>query len=437
MAVYTTENVAEVSSPPTLRGEVRLPGDKPITHRAILLNSLAEGEARVSEAGLGEDCRHTIACLRSLGTQIQIASETDLLIQSPGIHGMREPDEILDCGNSGTTMRLLLGMLAGLDLFAVLTGDASLRGRPMSRVSEPLRLMGAEIHGRNGGNNAPLAINGGQLRGMEVRITVASAQVKSALLIAGMLGSGTTTIRQPAVSRDHTEIMLRSQGVQVDSAGLNITIEGGQRPSPVDVTVPGDISSAAGWLAAGALHPRADITMSGVSINPTRSGVIDVLRRMGARIDVVPDRNGPEPTASLRVQSSTLKPTRIGGSEIPVIQDELPLIALAATQAEGRTEIRDAQELRVKESDRISTTCRELNLLGANVEELADGLVIEGPTPLHGADVDSHGDHRLAMCLGVAGSIANGTTIVHGFKSASVSYPIFWSELERFSVTSV
>ncbi len=436
MATYTTDDIAEVSSPPSLRGEVRLPGDKSITHRAILLNALADGEARISQAGLGDDCRRTIACLRSLGVEIQILTDTDLLVRGPGSRGMREPDQILDCGNSGTTMRLLLGMLAGLDVFAVLSGDESLRRRPMSRVSSPLRLMGAEIYGRNGGENAPLATNGGHLSGIETQLPVASAQVKSALLIAGMLGSGATTIRQPALSRDHTEIMLRSQGVQLDETGLTITIEGGQRPSPVDVQVPGNISAAAFWLVAGILHPRADITMSGVSINPTRSGVIDVLRRMGGRIDVVPDRGGPEPTARLRVESSTLKSTRIGGSEIPVIQDEIPILALAATQAEGRTEIRDAQELRVKESDRISTTCRELNLLGANVEELADGLVIEGPTPLEGADVDSHGDHRLAMCLGVAGLIADGTTAVHDSESASVSDPIFWTELERLSSDS-
>ena len=436
MAVTTADDAAEVSAPANLRGEVRLPGDKSITHRAILLNALAEGEARISRAGLGGDCLRTVECLRSLGVEIRFLSETDLLVRSSGIEGMREPDKILDCGNSGTTMRLLLGLVASLDAFSVLSGDGSLRGRPMSRVANPLRLMGAEIYGRNGGENAPLAVKGGRLKGIEVELPVASAQVKSALLLAGMTASGKTTIRQPALSRNHTELMLLSQGVRIDETGLTLTIEGGQRPAPIDVRVPRDVSSAAFWLAAGAIHPQAELTMSGVSINPTRSGVIDVLRGMGARIDIVPDQNGPEPTARLRVQSSRLATTRIDGAMIPVVQDEIPILALAATQAEGRTEIRDAQELRFKESDRISTTCRELNSLGANVEELADGLIIEGPTPLTGAVVDSHDDHRLAMCLGIAGLIADGTTTVLGSDSASVSNPFFWSELERLSSNS-
>ena len=436
MAVTTANDAAEVSAPTRLRGEVRLPGDKSITHRAILLNALAEGEARISRAGLGGDCQRTADCLRSLGVEIRFLSDTDLLVRSSGIQGMREPHEVLDCGNSGTTMRLLLGLVASLEAFSVLSGDGSLRQRPMNRVANPLRLMGAEIHGRNGGENAPIAVKGGRLTGIEVELPVASAQVKSALLIAGMMASGETTIRQPALSRNHTELMLRSQGVRIDETGLTLTIQGGQAPSPIDVRVPGDVSSAAFWLVAGAIHPQAELTMSGVSINPTRSGVIDVLRGMGARIDIIPDRNGPEPTAELRIQSSRLHATRIGGPQIPVVQDEIPILALAATQAEGRTEIRDAQELRFKESDRISATYRELKSLGANVEELADGLVIEGPTPLNGAVVNSYGDHRLAMCFAVAGLIASGTTTVLGSDSASVSDPFFWSELERLSLNS-
>ena len=436
MPVTTADDAAEVSASASLRGEVRIPGDKSITHRAILLNALAEGEARISQAGLGGDCRRTVDCLRSLGVEIQFLSDTDLLVRGSGFQGMREPDRILDCGNSGTTMRLLLGLVASLEAFSVLSGDGSLRGRPMSRVTNPLRLMGARIHGRNGGENAPLAIKGGHLKGIEVELPVASAQVKSALLIAGMMASGKTTIRQPALSRDHTELMLTSQGVRINENGLTLTIEGRQHPSPIHIRVPRDVSSAAFWLAAGAIHPQADLTMPGVSINPTRSGVIDVLRGMGAQIDVVQDNNGPEPTARLRVQSSRLHATRIGGAQIPVVQDEIPILALAATQAEGRTEIRDAQELRFKESDRIATTCRQLSSLGANVEELADGLIVEGPTPLEGAVVDSHGDHRLAMCLGVAGLIAEGTTTVLGSDSASVSNPFFWSELERLSLNS-
>ncbi|MCY3800648.1 MAG: 3-phosphoshikimate 1-carboxyvinyltransferase [Chloroflexi bacterium] len=434
--VTTARDAAEISAPAKLHGEVSLPGDKSITHRAILLNAMAEGEARISQAGLGADCMRTVQCLRSLGVDIQFLSDTDLLIRSSGSQGMQEPDEVLDCGNAGTAMRLLLGLVAGLDAFSVLSGDASLRRRPMSRVTNPLRLMGAEIYGRNGGENPPIAVNGGRLEGIEFELPVASAQVKSALLIAGMIASGETTIRQPALSRNHTELMLATQGVQIDANGLTLTIKGGQRPNPIDVRVPRDVSSAAFWLTAGAIHPQADLMMPGVSINPTRAGVIDVLRRMGAQIDIIADNNGTEPTAGLRVRSSRLHATRIDGEQVPIVQDEIPILALAATQAEGRTEIRDAQELRIKESDRISTTCRELNSLGANVEELADGLIIEGPTPLNGAVVDSHDDHRLAMCLGVAGLVADGTTTVLGADSASVSYPSFWPELARLSLNS-
>ena len=429
-------DAAEISAPTSLRGELNLPGDKSITHRAILLNAMADGEARISKAGLGADCLRTVECVRSLGVNIQFLSDTDLLIRGSGFQRMQEPDRVLDCGNAGTAMRLLLGLVAGLDAFSVLSGDSSLRQRPMGRVTKPLRLMGAEIYGRNGGENAPIAVKGGGLTGVEVELPVASAQVKSALLIAGMMASGETTIRQPALSRNHTELMLASQGVQIEVKGLTLTIKGGQRPTPIDVRVPRDVSSAAFWLTAGAIHPHADLTMLGVSMNPTRAGVIDALRGMGAQIDIVPDSDGPEPTAGLRVQSSRLHATRIDGAQIPIVQDEIPILALAATQAEGRTEIRDAQELRVKESDRISTTCRELNSLGANIEELADGLIIEGPTPLNGAVVDSHDDHRLAMCLGVAGLIADGTTTVRGSNSASVSDPLFWSELERLSLNS-
>ena len=434
--VHTPRETTEVSSPKRLHGEVQLPSDKSITHRAILLNALAAGEARVDHKGLGQDCQQTMQCLQALGVDIAALSKNHFVIRSPGIQGMREPDHVLDCGNSGTTMRLLLGLLAGLDVFAVVSGDKSLRRRPMSRLSGPLALMGARIYGRNHGKNAPLAVKGGKLEGIETKLPVASAQVKSALLIAGMLGKGTTTILQPSRSRNHTEIMLQAQGVQLHEEGLNISVEGGQTPTPIDIEVPGDVSSAAFWLTAGALHPQAELTMSKVSINPTRRGVIDVLLRMGAHIEISADDNGPEPTATLRVQSSALKSTYMGGVEIPMIQDEIPILALAATQAQGTTEIRDAKELRVKESDRISTTCRELKLLGAEIEELPDGLIIEGPTPLAGTDVDSHSDHRLAMCLGIAGLIANGTTLVHGSEAALVSDPRFWSELEQLSITN-
>ena len=303
----------------------------------------------------------------------------------------------------------------------------------MRRVVRPLRLMGARISGRNDGEHAPISILGGDLSGIEYEMSVASAQVKSALLIAGYLANGTTTIRQPAPSRDHTELMLRSQGIEIAEDGLTLSIAGPQTATAVDVVVPGNISSAAFWLVAGAIHPSADLLLRGVGVNPSRSGVLDVLRRMGADIDVRMSGSGVEPTADLRVRSSSLKGTRIEGDEIPNVLDEIPVIALAATQARGVTEIRDAGELRVKESDRIATTRQELTRLGARIEELPDGLIIEGPSALEGAEVDSRGDHRMAMCLGVAGLIAEGTTVVHDASCAAVSDPWFWSEIARLS----
>ena len=433
MAVATPRDVTEISPVAALQGEVRIPGDKSITHRAILLNALATGEARIRQSGLGDDCRATIDCLNSLGADIETISDTDLVIRGSGPQGFGEPSDVLDCGNSGTTMRFLIGLLAGLGVYSVISGDSSLRERPMGRVVHPLRLMGARISGRDDGEHAPLSILGGALCGIEYEMPVASAQVKSALLIAGSLASGTTTFRQPAPSRDHTELMLRSQGVEIREDGLTLSIAGPQTATAVDVVVPGNISSAAFWLVAGAIHPSADLLLRGVGVNPSRSGVLDVLRRMGAHIDVRMSGSGAEPTADLRARSSSLRGTRIEGDEIPNVQDEIPLIVLAATQARGVTEIRGAGELRVKETDRIAATRQELTRLGALIEELPDGLIIEGPTPLKAADVDSHGDHRMAMCLGVAGLIAEGTTVVHDASCAAVSDPWFWSEIARLS----
>lgn len=273
------------------------------------------------------------------------------------------------------------------------------------------------------------------MKGIDYEMPVASAQVKSALLLAGMLARGTTRLVQPAASRDHSEIMLRAQGVEVIQNGLALSVEGGSRPNAVDVRVPGDISAAAFWIVAACLHPDAELTIRNVGVNPTRAGVLTVLRRMGADLDIEPLHTGAEPSADIRARSSRLKGTSIGGDEIPLVLDELPVLALAATQARGTTEVRDAAELRVKESDRISTTRRELARLGARIEELPDGLVIEGGSPLRGADVDSHGDHRLAMCLGVAGLAASGETRIHGAEAAAVSDPGFWPQLAKLSAS--
>ncbi len=413
-----------------LRGRIKVPGDKSITHRALLLNALARGGARVSGAGLGGDCRSSIACLRGLGVSIR-RDGGQLAIDSPGIGGFEEPAVPLDCGNSGTTMRLLLGLLAGCGRFAVVVGDESLSARPMGRVAGPLRRMGAQISGRAGGKLAPLAVIPASLSGTEIDVPVASAQVKSALLIAGLNADGVTRIRQPTRSRDHTEIMLAAMGVRLEIDGPELAIEGGQPLLPVDVDVPGDFSSAAFWLVLGACHPDAHLEIAHVGINPTRAGMLAVLERMGANIAIDPDPSGAEPSGDLTVDSSVLSATEISGAEIPIVIDELPVLAVAATQAEGTTSIRDAAELRVKESDRIAATVSNLQAMGARIEELPDGMVIEGPTPLRGARLHSHGDHRIAMALAVAASIAGGESRIDDSAAVDISYPGFFDELSR------
>ncbi|MDP6757717.1 MAG: 3-phosphoshikimate 1-carboxyvinyltransferase [Chloroflexota bacterium] len=417
--------------PARLRGELRVPGDKSISHRALLLNSIATGAARITGAGLGADCRSTLRNLQQLGVKIDEPGDGKLVVHGRGLAGLREAEDTLDCGNSGTTMRLLLGVLAGLPFSSTVTGDKSLRGRPMGRITDPLRQMGARISGRNDGRKAPLAVEGGELHGIEYKMPVASAQLKSSLLLAGLAAKGRTVLHQTAVSRDHTELMLAAQGVAVQSDGLTLTIEGGQPASAVDIDVPGDVSSAAFWMIAAAIHPDADLTLRNVGINPTRAGVLAVLRRMRADIQIEEIGGGPEPVADIRIRSSQLCATRIGGTEIPTLIDELPALALAATQAEGATEVRDAAELRVKESDRIAVTATGLRHLGADIQELDDGFIINGPTPLVGATVDGHDDHRLAMSLGVGSLIATGETVLHGADCVDVSYPGFWEQLAR------
>jgi len=318
-----------------------------------------------------------------------------------------------------------------LPFSSTVTGDESLRGRPMARITDPLRLMGARITGRNGGRSAPLTVEGGGLAGIDYAMPVASAQLKSSLLLAGLAAEGPTVLHQTAVSRDHTELMLAAQGVAIQPAGLTLTIEGGQSASAVDIDVPGDVSSAAFWMIAAAIHPDADLTLRGVGINPTRAGVLAVLRRMQADIEVDEIGGGSEPVADIRIRSSKLRATAIGGAEIPTLIDELPALALAATQADGATEIRDAVELRVKESDRIAATATELGRLGADIQELDDGFIINGPTRLIGAAVEGHDDHRLAMTLGVGSLIAAGETALLGADCVDISYPGFWEQLAR------
>ncbi len=416
----------------SLRGEIAPPGDKSISHRAVILNSIAWGRARIENFAPGADLGATVSCLKNLGGGISEEGGV-LTIAGVGQEGFEEPPDVLNAGNSATTMRLLAGLLAAQPFLSIVTGDESLRSRPMSRLIHPLRLMGAEIWGR-GDSLAPLVIRGNRLKGIDYRLPIASAQIKSAILIAGLFAQGTTTVEEPAPSRDHTERLLSAMGAKLERDGPRIALTPYTSLSPVDVQVPGDISSAAFWLIAGAIHPNAHIKIINTGINPTRSGIIDVLLQMGAKLRVERERVvGGEPVADLEVESSDLVGTEIGGSLIPRLIDEIPLIALAGAFARGTTTIRDAQELRVKESDRIGATVNELSTLGADIEGLPDGMVIRGGSKLQGGDCSSHQDHRLAMTLGIAALVAEEETVIHDAQVVEMSYPNFWQDLERLT----
>ena len=416
-----------VRRPRRLRGDVTPPGDKSISHRAAIFNAIADGEARVENYGTGADLASTLRVLRGLGTQIERHDDGTFTVRG-GI--LTEPSDILNTGNSGTTTRLMAGVLAGQSFMSVMTGDRSIRSRPMARIVDPLRLMGAEVDGRDGGRLAPLTFRGGSLHGIEYRMPVASAQVKSALLLAGLFADGETTLEQPAVSRDHTELMFRSMGVEVFEDGLTVSVRPG-RLSALDVTVPADISSAAYWLVAGVCHPDAEVRVCNVGVNPTRTGILDALAMMGADVSVENERTeGGELVADLVARSSNLRAAEIGGDLIPRLVDEVPVLALAACFAEGTTVIRDAAEVRVKESDRLMASRMELSRFGAQVEEMDDGLRITGGRALRGATHRTYADHRIAMTMGIAGLLAAGETAVQSAQTASVSYPTFWDDLD-------
>ena len=415
-----------------LRGTITPPGDKSVSHRALILNAISNGTAIVQGLSEGRDVVSTMRCLKRLGVEIHGDPSGTLTVHGRG-RSLEEPSEVLDVGNSGTTIRLLSGMLAAQPFLSVLTGDRSIRNRPMGRIVEPLRDMGAQVSGRKNDSMAPLVIRGGPLRGIECTMAVASAQVKSCILLAALFAEGETLLHQPARSRDHTERMLRAMGADVQEDGLALCTRPGTITS-MDVNVPGDVSAAAFWLVAAACHPNARVTVKGVGVNPTRDGLVEVLKEMGASISTESPRlEGGEPVADLLVESSHLKGTEIGGALIPRLIDELPVLAVAACFAEGTTIIRDAQELRAKESDRILTTARELTRLGADIEERPDGMVIRGTCRLRGNQCRSHGDHRLAMALAVAGLLADGETAVDGAQAADVSYPRFWEHLQELS----
>jgi 3-phosphoshikimate 1-carboxyvinyltransferase len=394
---------------------------------------MAQGDALVTGLSGGGDVLSTMDCLKALGAVIEPGQQPGSVVVHGTGHGLQEPADILDAGNSGTSMRLLSGLLAAQPFLSVLTGDTSLRSRPMGRVVQPLRQMGAQIMGRSANTLAPLTIRGGSLRGIKHTMPVASAQVKSSIMLAGLSADGDTVLRQPALSRDHTERMVRAMGATVEADGLTLTLHPAHL-NAVDIAVPGDISSAAFWLVAGLCHPSARIMVRGVGLNPSRTGIIEALRAMGAgsNLRLMEERTaGGEPVADLMVESCALKGIELGGEIIPRILDELPVLAVAACFAEGTTVIRDASELRVKESDRIETTVSELRRLGAKIETRPDGMVIHGTGRLTGAECQSHDDHRLAMALAVAGVLAGGETLVHGANDASVSYPGFWQHLAQ------
>ena len=421
-----------------LEGEVVPPGDKSISHRAAILNGLAKGEAKIDNFAQGRDCLSTLGCLKALGVSIVKRGSRDsptLLVSGTGETGLREASNVLDAQNSATTMRLLGGLLASQPFLTVITGDASLRSRPMGRLIEPLRLMGADVRGRGQDSFAPLVIRGKELRGIDFALPVPSAQVKSAILLAALFARGNTVLHQKIVSRDHTERMLRQMGATLESKGNSISLLPLTSPlKALNLRVPGDISSAAYFLVAAAIHPCARIVIKDCGVNHTRTGIIDILLAMGAKLRIGHERlEAGEPVADVVVESSELEGIEVGGDIIPRLIDEIPVLAVAGCVAKGKTVIKDAGELRVKESDRIATVVNELSRLGAQIEPLPDGMIIHGGRLLSGAEVDSHADHRLAMSLAIAGLIARRETTIKHAQIAEVSYPAFWQTLQQIA----
>ena len=420
----------EIKKQTDLKGTLTVPGDKSISHRAVMFGSLARGTTRISHFLEGADCLSTISCFRKMGIEID-RNKDEILVHGRGLHSLTAPTEILDVGNSGTTTRLISGILAGQTFTSELDGDDSIRTRPMKRIMTPLASMGADITSRLDNGCAPLIIHGRPLHAAHYDSPVASAQVKSCVLLAGMYADGITSVTEPFLSRNHTEIMLNYFGAEITSEGTTASI----RPEPVlegrDIQVPGDISSAAYFIAAGLLTPGSEILLKNVGINPTRAGIIKVCMDMGADITLLNESTEGEPTADLLIRTSSLKGTTIEGSIIPTLIDEIPMIAVMAAFAEGTTIIRDAQELKVKESDRIAVMVDNLRRMGADIEGTDDGMIIHGGRALHGAVIDSHLDHRIAMSFAVAGTICDGTVEILNGECVNISYPEFYQDLYR------
>jgi len=414
----------------SLTGTLTVPGDKSISHRALMLSSLAEGVSSIYGMGEGKDCLSTMDCLRRLGIRIE-KKEDRILVHGRGLHGLRAPEGSLDAGNSGTTLRLLAGILAGQDFDSVIGGDLSLNSRPMERIIKPLTQMGAGIESMNGGGRAPLRISGGRLKGIRYDSPISSGQVKSCILLAGLYADGVTSVSEPRLSRDHTERMLPFFGVNVRRVGKTCSVEPPVNLRPVEYSVPGDISAAAYFLAAGLVVPDSSLLLKNVGINETRAGFLHACRLMGADLELKDIREAcGEPAADIRVRTSELRGITIDGKLVPSLIDELPLLALLACHARGMTIIKDAGELRVKESDRIALVTENLKRMGADITGTEDGFIIRGGRPLHGAEISCGGDHRIAMTFAVAGISASGTTLITDSDCVAVSDPDFFTRLE-------
>jgi 3-phosphoshikimate 1-carboxyvinyltransferase len=418
-----------------VKGEIKVGGDKSITHRALIIGSIAKGITTLKDYSRCEDCMTTLEIMKKLGVNI-LKNKATIKIEGKGLRGLREPVDVLDCRNSGTSMRLLSGLLAGQNFFSILTGDSSLNKRPMKRIIEPLSLMGADISGRNNNQFAPLAVKGRNLKAINYTTPVASAQIKSSIILASLYAEGNSSITEPAKSRDHTERMLNLFGAKIESLGNRIFLKEKNKLIAKEITITGDISSAAFFLVLASIIKGSKVLVKNVGINPTRTGILDVLQKMGADISLKNEKNtNYEPVADLLVKRKELKGIEISGEIIPKIIDEIPILAVAATQAEGITEIKDAKELRVKETDRIYAITTGLKKMGAKIEENPDGLIIEGPTKLKGNICESFGDHRIGMALAIAGIIAEGKTTVEESECIDISFPEFTKILRRICGT--
>ncbi len=429
-------NIRTIKGGSNLRGKIKVPGDKSISHRALIIGSIAQGETIIEGFLNSEDPLSTADCLRKLGVKIpEIKVDEPFSISGLGLDGIKEPKEILNCGNSGTTMRLLMGLLAGQDgKNFILTGDSSLNERPMSRVGKPLSLMGGKIFGRERGNKAPISISGNKLKGCVIGTPVASAQVKSAILLAGLISTGTTSVIEPASSRDHTERMLKAFGADISirgELGRNIVIKSGAKLVGQKILIPGDISSASFWMIAASIVPNSEILIKNVGLNPTRTGILNVMDSMGCNYEILDKATvAGEPIGSVKVKTANnLKSFTIEGDVLPKLIDEIPILTVAACFCNGVSEIKDAKELRVKETDRLKVMARQLRKFGAKISEKEDGLIINGQSKFNSAEVDSETDHRVSMSLAIASLLAKGTSKIMRADASRVSYPSFWEDL--------